>query len=177
MHAPREQPCMPPRSKHAHPPGASMHTPPRATMHAPWEQPCTPPGSNHSHPLEQPHTPPGATMHTPPVDRIVDTRFWKYYLAPTSLRAVKTTLQVYENIRHWRKEENACILLYYLHRKPHQCWHEWNFWHPLRKQRSVSHACHTHLSLWTPVNSKRNDLKDIIYWTTYHILGNNIYNL
>ena len=31
---------------------------------------------------------PQATMHAPPVDRIVDTCFWKYYLAPTSLRAV-----------------------------------------------------------------------------------------
>ena len=26
---------------------------------------------------------------TPPMDRILDTRFWKYYLAPTSLRVVK----------------------------------------------------------------------------------------
>ena len=26
----------------------------------------------------------------PPLDRILNTRFWKYYLAPTSLRAVKT---------------------------------------------------------------------------------------
>ena len=25
---------------------------------------------------------------TPPLDRILDTRYWKYYLAPTSLRAV-----------------------------------------------------------------------------------------
>ena len=29
-----------------------------------------------------------AWIHTPPVYRILDTRFWKYYLAPTSLRAV-----------------------------------------------------------------------------------------
>ena len=26
--------------------------------------------------------------HTPPVNKILDTRFWKYYLAPSSLRAV-----------------------------------------------------------------------------------------
>ena len=53
---------------HAHPP--ATHTPP----------PCTPP----CHACLPPHT-----MHaTHPVDRILDTRFWKYYLAPTSLRAV-----------------------------------------------------------------------------------------
>ena len=33
-------------------------------------------------PQIKPRTPPS------PLDRIVDTRFWKYYLAPTSLRAV-----------------------------------------------------------------------------------------
>ena len=27
--------------------------------------------------------------YSPPVNRILDTRYWKYYLAPTSLRAVK----------------------------------------------------------------------------------------
>ena len=80
MHAPL-QPCMP--------------TPP-TTMHA-SQQPHMPP-SNHAHPPatmstpQQPSMPP-ATMHAPlpPVDRIVDTRFWKYYLAPTSLRAVMIT--------------------------------------------------------------------------------------
>ena len=30
----------------------------------------------------------GALPRHPPVDTILDTRFWKYYLAPTSLRAV-----------------------------------------------------------------------------------------
>ena len=33
-----------------------------------------------------PHTPPA--MHAPPVDRILDTRLWKHYLAATSLRTV-----------------------------------------------------------------------------------------
>ena len=33
---------------------------------------------------------PACTEQTPPVNRILDTRFWKYYLAPTSLRAVMT---------------------------------------------------------------------------------------
>ena len=102
-HAPPEQPCMPPweqprmpaLSNHAHPPGATTHAPP--------EQPCMPPQSNHTSPPQSNHTPPrsnhacpprsnhtrppGATPHAP-LDRIVDTRFWKYYLAPTSLRAV-----------------------------------------------------------------------------------------
>ena len=31
-----------------------------------------------------------ATLNPRPVDRILDTRFWKYYLVPTSLRAVIT---------------------------------------------------------------------------------------
>ena len=91
-----------PPSNHAHPP-ATMHTPlatmhppsnhacppnhacpwqpctPPATMHAPW-QPCMPP-SNHACPSATTHAP-LATMHGPPMDRILDTRFWKYYLAP-----------------------------------------------------------------------------------------------
>ena len=81
MHTPLEQPHMPPRSNHAHPPGATMHAPLGATTHAPQAQPHThpqsnharPPGSNHACPLgatthapqEQPHTPPRATMHAP----------------------------------------------------------------------------------------------------------------
>ena len=99
-HAPRQQPCMPPQSNHACPPGATMHTP--WSNHAqPPEQPCmlpqatthAPPRSSHTHPPGSNHTcPPGATTHAPPVDRIVDTRFWKYYLAPTSLWAVTRLL-------------------------------------------------------------------------------------
>ena len=62
-HAPREQPCMPPRSNHACPLGPTTHTPqkqpcmppPGATMH-------TPPWSNHACPPPLP----GATMHDPP---------------------------------------------------------------------------------------------------------------
>ena len=82
-HAPL--PCMPPCD--TCPP--AMHSP---AMHAPL--PCTPPtmhapakhAPHHTHtPL--PCTPPCHAC--PPVDRILDTRFWKYYLAPTSLRAVK----------------------------------------------------------------------------------------
>ena len=58
---------------HARPP--AMHAPHRAwpPFHA-CPLPCMPP-------------PPG----TPPVDRILDTRFWKYYLVLTSLRAVIKT--------------------------------------------------------------------------------------
>ena len=47
MHAPLEQPRMPP-SNHACPP----------------EQPCMPPGSNHTHPPEQPCMPPPRSNHT-----------------------------------------------------------------------------------------------------------------
>ena len=68
-------PCMPPAMHtpcHAHPPLPCI--PP--AMHAPCHAcPC------HVHPLP---------CMPPPVDEILDTRFWKYYLAPTSLRAVKT---------------------------------------------------------------------------------------
>ena len=82
---PLEQPCMPPRSNHAHPPGSNHACPPRATT-PPWEQPRTPP-------QEQPcMPPPRATTHAPLCGQNVDTRFWKYYLAQTSLRAVKMSV-------------------------------------------------------------------------------------
>ena len=63
---------------HACPPAthAPLHACPPAA-HASHR--CTPP-YHHAHP---------PAMHTPPVDRILNTRFWKYYLAPTSLRAVR----------------------------------------------------------------------------------------
>ena len=70
-------PCMPPH--HARPP---CHTHPLPymppAMHAPHH--VCPPWKCHACPPPCPHP------HT--VDRILDTRFWKYYLAPTSLRAV-----------------------------------------------------------------------------------------
>ena len=89
-------PCMPPC--HACPP--AMHVPPPA-MHAPDMH-----ASHHAHPL--PHTHPRhtwpPTMHPPhhtcslphttpyhalpSLDRILDTRFWKYNHVSTSLRAV-----------------------------------------------------------------------------------------
>ena len=75
-------PCTPPTMHaphHAWPPAMrappAMHTPYHTcppTTHAPL--PCM--SLCHACPL--------------PVDRILDTRFWKYYLAPTSLRAVIT---------------------------------------------------------------------------------------
>ena len=65
-------PCMPP----CHPCPPAMHAP----------LPCTPTTTHdpcHTHP------PPCIPHYAcPPVDRILDTRFWKYYLAPTSLQAV-----------------------------------------------------------------------------------------
>ena len=73
MHAPL--PHMPP----------TMHTP----CHACPPLPCTSP-FHACHPCHAcPSLPHPPTTHAPPVDRILDTRFWKYYLAPTSLRAVK----------------------------------------------------------------------------------------
>ena len=67
-----------------------MHAPPPAT-HTPL--PCMAPC--HAHPPAT-HAP-LASNHArpPPVDRILDTRFWKYYLAPTSLRAVKSSLRLW----------------------------------------------------------------------------------
>ena len=98
MHAPSEQPCTPPWEQPCMPP-------PGATMHLPLpEQPCTPP-------QEQPHMPPpGATTHAPPCGQNVDTRFWKYYLAPTSLRAV--TMKA-KQLLYW----SAFDLYYTLNRK------------------------------------------------------------
>ena len=46
--------------------------------------PCMPPCHAHTPPC-MPH----CHARPPPVDRILDTHFWKYYLTPTSLRAVK----------------------------------------------------------------------------------------
>ena len=101
MHTPWEQPCIPP--------GATMHAHLGATMHTPREQPHSPPGATMHAPQATMHAP-RVTMHAPqgnhacpprattyapqsnhacpPCGQNVDTRFWKYYLAPTSLRAV-----------------------------------------------------------------------------------------
>ena len=78
MHAPR-QPCTPP-GNHACPPQPCMppcnHTCPPTTMHAPGNHACP----------QQPRMPPSnhalPKLARPPVDRILDTCFWKYYLAP-----------------------------------------------------------------------------------------------
>ena len=103
----------PPPGATMHAPPATMHAPPGATMHtAGSNHTCPPRATTHTSPSKSNHAcpppratmqaPPGANTHTPgatthaplsnhahpPVDRIVDTRFWKYYLAPTSLRAV-----------------------------------------------------------------------------------------
>ena len=78
--APHPPPCTPPAR---HPP---PHMP-RHAMHAPLL--CMPP-SMHTVP---PHMPPAThplppCMPPPPVNRILDTRLWKHYLAATSLGAV-----------------------------------------------------------------------------------------
>ena len=39
--------------------------------------------------------------HPPLVNRILDTRFWKYYLAPTSLRAVMIVVSSHYYLCHW----------------------------------------------------------------------------
>ena len=108
MHAPCHAcplPHMPPC--HAFPP--AMHAPSchacplphmSPAMHAPW-LPCMPPQLPHMPPAmytpyHAHHACPPATHAPPPptVDRILGTRFWKYYLAPTSLRAVKIYVQL-----------------------------------------------------------------------------------
>ena len=56
----------------------------------PARPPNLPPGCGPGHPLDRPpkHPPGCGPRQHPPVNRILDTCFWKYYLAPTSLRAV-----------------------------------------------------------------------------------------
>ena len=62
MHAPYEQPCMPPQEQPRTPPGATMHAPLGATMHTPLlEQPCMP-TPNHAPPVATTHVPPGKGM-------------------------------------------------------------------------------------------------------------------
>ena len=86
MHTPL--PHMPPAMHapcHICPPATHTSAPCHAcppTTHAPPLCHARPPATHGPH-----HAQPPAT-HAPPVDRILDTRFLKYYLAPTSLRAV-----------------------------------------------------------------------------------------
>ena len=78
MHAPL--PCTPPAMHtlcHTCPP--IMHTP--CYVHP---LSCTPPAMHAPSPAM--HAP---LPHMPPLDKILDTRLWKYYLAETSLWAVK----------------------------------------------------------------------------------------
>ena len=85
-------------------PGGSstLTSPPPWTLVWAWRPPGQTPqplpqcGPGDSHPQPDPSTSPlGVGLETPPVNRIIDTRFWKYYLAPTSLRAVKSILRFF----------------------------------------------------------------------------------
>ena len=55
------------------------------------------------HPMTVPARGVNHVTTTPPVDRILDTRFWKYYLAPTSLRAVKMLKEAIETLTYHNK--------------------------------------------------------------------------
>ena len=84
---------------HACPPAMhttpATHAPPHATCPPAMHTPC--------------HACPPATYAPPhPVDRILDTPFWKYYLAPTSLRAVKMSTLPTLCIRWKLERRNFC---------------------------------------------------------------------
>ena len=98
-------PCMPPIThapQHAHIPAMHDPLPCMPPCHAWPPPPCMPPAMHaplathvphHICPLSLLCTPPAmhSPCHTyPPVDRILDIRLWKYYLAATLLRAVIT---------------------------------------------------------------------------------------
>ena len=72
------------------PPWVWTWTPPARPLRHPSPDPQPPPSSGPKHPLQPdlPTSPLGLGLDTPPVDRILDTHFWKCHLAPTSLRAV-----------------------------------------------------------------------------------------
>ena len=99
-------PCMPPLGATTHAPRSNHACPPEQPCLTPLEQPHAP-GSNHECPpgatTHDPpwsnHTPPRATMYAPPCEQN-DTRFWKYYIAPTSMRAV--------NIKERRNTKLTC---------------------------------------------------------------------
>ena len=92
-HMPPLLPCTPPLPHtpplhHTRPPSPCTplhHACPPFAIHAPPFTTHAPPGHARS---------PGATTHVPPCGQNVDTRFWKYYLAPTSLRAVNMSKQM-----------------------------------------------------------------------------------
>ena len=64
MHAPWEQPCMPPLEQPRMPARATMHPPGEQPCMPSWEQPCMPPKCNHAPPRATMHAP-QATTHTP----------------------------------------------------------------------------------------------------------------
>ena len=71
--------------------------------------PCNAPPC-HACPLPPPTTHAPSPHHAcpPPVDRILDTCFWKYYLAPTSLWAITTTLRTVCSRGMWYLMSRPC---------------------------------------------------------------------
>ena len=67
--------------------GVGLDPPSQTPQTSPWLWALTPPSQIPNLPLALGLATPNHP-HSPSVNRILDTRFWKYYLTPTSLRAV-----------------------------------------------------------------------------------------
>ena len=72
--------CIPPAAVALSPACTPRNAYPPPAMQAPCHAPPFATHPHHACPSPCPHTPPA--MHTLPVDRMTDTRFWNYYLAP-----------------------------------------------------------------------------------------------
>ena len=77
----------------------------------------------------------------PPVDRILDTRFWKYYLAPTSLRAIKIGKNVNLSISNALCFTHSSLAAQNYHAPLYNTWTYsihyiwWSFWETSEKKR------------------------------------------
>ena len=86
------------------PPGCGPGDPPGVGLETPSGQtPQLPPWVWAWRPARHAGIPPVMHAGIPPplVNRILDTRFWKYYLAPTSLRAVMIVVSSHYFLCHW----------------------------------------------------------------------------
>ena len=136
----------------------------------PWPDPSTyPPGcgpGDPSAPGQTPQpTPLDVSLETPPpVNRILDTRFWKYYLAPTSLRAVNIQFNIFDLFTNYSLQlvgsNTSTSLLWTLALRLV----------PLRPRKSMASVVKTLLNMWLIIKIMGGDIVTMFQCNPFIVL-------